>query len=64
MNVGTKNIEDIQRVLSYPAAVDALKKYNVNNEQMKAAVATLSDARTRRDSPNVPGLQRRTSRAD
>ena len=43
-NERAKNIEDIQRVLSYPAAMDALKKYNVNNEQMKAAVATLSDA--------------------
>jgi hypothetical protein len=39
-----KNIEDIQRVLSYPAAAEALKKSNVNPAQMRAAVATLSDA--------------------
>ncbi|HYI96818.1 MAG TPA: hypothetical protein VEX68_24970 [Bryobacteraceae bacterium] len=43
-NERTKNIEDIQRVLSYPAAAEALKKYNVNSDQMKTAVATLSDA--------------------
>jgi hypothetical protein len=43
-NERTKNIDDIQRVLSYPAATEALKKYNVNSDQMKAAVATLSDA--------------------
>ena len=39
-----KNLEDIQRVLSYPAAVAALSKSNVNPEQMRAAVATLDDA--------------------
>jgi hypothetical protein len=39
-----KNIEDIERVLSYPAAAEALKKSNVNPAQMRAAVATLSDA--------------------
>lgn len=38
-----KNLEDIQRVLSYPAAATALKKSNVSSEQMRAAVATLSD---------------------
>ncbi len=38
-----KNIEDIQRVLSYPAAAEALQKANVNQEQMRQAVATLSD---------------------
>jgi hypothetical protein len=39
-----KNLEDIRRVLSYPAAEAALKKSNVSLEQMRAAVATLSDA--------------------
>jgi cytoskeletal protein RodZ len=39
----TKNIADIERVLSYPAAAEALQKYNVNQEQMRRAVATLSD---------------------
>jgi hypothetical protein len=43
-NERTKNLEDIQRVLSYPAAVAALNKSNVNPEQMRAAVATLDDA--------------------
>lgn len=38
-----KNLEDIQRVLSYPAAQAALKKSRVNPEQMRTAVATLSD---------------------
>jgi hypothetical protein len=38
-----KNIDDIQRVLSYPAAEAALKKSNVNLGQVRAAVATLSD---------------------
>jgi hypothetical protein len=38
-----KNIEDIERVLSYPAAAQALEKSNVNGEQMRQAVATLSD---------------------
>jgi hypothetical protein len=38
-----KNVEDIQRVLSYPAAAASLKKSNVSLEQMRAAVATLSD---------------------
>jgi hypothetical protein len=43
-NERAKNIEDIQRVLSYPAAAAALQKSNVNPGQMRAAVATLSDA--------------------
>jgi hypothetical protein len=38
-----KNIADIERVLSYPAAAQALQKANVNPEQMRTAVATLSD---------------------
>jgi hypothetical protein len=38
-----KNIQDIERVLSYPAAADALAKSNVNQDQMKRAVATLDD---------------------
>jgi hypothetical protein len=38
-----KNLEDIQRVLSYPAAAAALKKSNVSQDQMRMAVATLSD---------------------
>jgi hypothetical protein len=40
----TRNIEDIQRVLSYPAAAVALEKNNVNQDQMRRAVPTLSDA--------------------
>ena len=39
----SKNLKDIQRVLSYPAAAAALKKSNVSLEQMRTAVATLSD---------------------
>jgi hypothetical protein len=39
----SKNIEDIERVLSYPAAAQALAKSNVNGDQMRRAVATLSD---------------------
>jgi CHASE3 domain sensor protein len=38
-----RNIEDIERVLSYPAAAQALGKSNVNGDQMRRAVATLSD---------------------
>jgi hypothetical protein len=38
-----KNIADIERVLSYPAAAQALEKSNVNQVQVKQAVATLSD---------------------
>lgn len=38
-----RNIADIQRVLSYPAAAEALQKSNINQEQVRAAVATLSD---------------------
>ncbi len=37
------NIKDIERVLSYPAAAQALEKSNVNGDQMRRAVATLSD---------------------
>lgn len=37
------NIGDIERVLSYPAAAQALGKSNVNQDQMRRAVATLSD---------------------
>ena len=40
----SKNIEDIQRVLSYPAAAAALEKSMVSPQQMRAAVATLDDA--------------------
>jgi hypothetical protein len=40
----TKNINDIERVLSYPAAAAALQKSNVNQDQMRRAVATLDDA--------------------
>lgn len=57
-----KNVEDIQRVLSYPAAATALKKANVNPEQMRAAVATLTDeeltrlsARARASEKDVEG---------
>jgi hypothetical protein len=39
----SRNIADIQRVLSYPAAAAALQKSNVNPDQMRRAVATLSD---------------------
>ncbi len=39
-----KNIEDIQRVLSYPAAAAALAKSKVSPDQMRAAVATLDDS--------------------
>jgi hypothetical protein len=39
----SKNIGDIERVLSYPAAAEALAKSNVNGDQMRRAVATLSD---------------------
>lgn len=38
-----QNIADIQRVLSYPAAAEALAKSNVNQAQMQRAVATLDD---------------------
>jgi hypothetical protein len=38
-----KNITDIERVLSYPAAAEALERSNVNRDQMRRAVATLSD---------------------
>ncbi len=39
----TRNLADIERVLSYPAAAQALAKANVNHDQMKTAVSTLSD---------------------
>jgi hypothetical protein len=39
-----KNIADIERVLSYPAAAEALQKSHVNQEQMRKAVATLDDS--------------------
>jgi hypothetical protein len=39
-----KDIADIERVLSYPAASEALQKSHVNQEQMRKAVATLDDA--------------------
>src|SRR5690242_5628616 len=38
-----RNIADIERVLSYPAAAEALTKSNVSEQQMKRAVATLDD---------------------
>jgi len=39
-----QNAGDIQRVLSYPAAVEALRQARVSGEQVRAAVATLDDA--------------------
>lgn len=39
----SNNLADIERVLSYPAAARALSKANVNHDQMKTAVSTLSD---------------------
>lgn len=39
-----RHIADLERVLSYPAAAQALEKYHVSQPQMRAAVATLSDA--------------------
>jgi hypothetical protein len=39
----TQNIGDIERVLSYPAAVQALEKSGVKQEQVRTAVATLSN---------------------
>ncbi|HZT32954.1 MAG TPA: hypothetical protein VFA33_23910 [Bryobacteraceae bacterium] len=39
-----KNVADIERVFSYPAAVQALKKFDLNADQVHTAVATLSDA--------------------
>ena len=38
-----RNAADIERVLSYPAAAAALKRSNVNQNQMRTAVATLND---------------------
>ncbi len=38
-----KNVADIERVLSYPAASEALQKAEVNPGQMRKAVATLDD---------------------
>lgn len=38
-----RNISDIDRVLSYPAAREALGKSGVSPDQMRAAVATLND---------------------
>lgn len=38
-----RNIADIERVLSYPAAREALQRSNVSPQQMTAAVATLND---------------------
>jgi hypothetical protein len=37
-----KNVADIERVLSYPAAARELQKYNLDADQVRAAVATLS----------------------
>lgn len=42
-NQRAKNLEDLQRVLSYPAAAAALSKSHVGQEQMRSAVATLTD---------------------
>jgi hypothetical protein len=38
-----KNIDDIERVLAYPAASKALSKANVNQAQVHEAVATLDN---------------------
>ena len=43
-NERAKNVADIERVLSYPAANAALEKSHVSPAQMRAAVATLDDA--------------------
>jgi hypothetical protein len=39
-----KDVQDIERVLSYPAAAEALQKSHVNQDQMRKAVSTLDDA--------------------
>lgn len=54
-----KNIADIERVLSYPAAAEALQKSHVNGEQMRKAVATLDDSELAR-----LAAQARTSEQD
>jgi hypothetical protein len=53
-----KNLEDIQRVLSYPAATEALKKSNVTIEQVREAVATLSDAELARLSDRARAVEK------
>ena len=39
----SKNLADVERVLAYPAASDALAKYHVSQAQMRTALATLTD---------------------
>ena len=39
-----KNLEDIERVLSLPAAQDALAKAHLNTTRVTAAIAELNDA--------------------
>jgi hypothetical protein len=53
----TKNIADITRVLSLPAAQEALQKSNVNQEQVKLAVAFLSDQELARFADQARGAE-------
>lgn len=39
-----QDVADIERVLSYPAAVQELAKYNITPKQVHAAVATLNES--------------------
>lgn len=39
----TRNIQDIERILSYPAAAQALAKSNVSSQQVSQAVSTLDN---------------------
>lgn len=40
----SRNMQDIERILAYPAAADALAKANVKPDQVHKAVATLDNA--------------------
>lgn len=52
------NIADIERVLSYPAAVQALEKSGVKQEQVRTAVATLSNDELARLADKARGAEK------
>ncbi|MCL4402565.1 MAG: hypothetical protein M1436_07890 [Acidobacteria bacterium] len=54
----SRNLADVERVLSYPAAAEALGKYHIDRSQMHAAVTTLTDAELARFADRARGAEK------
>ncbi len=57
LDARAKNLADIERVFALPAAQEALTKSHVNQDQMRKAVAQLSDEELSRLADRAPRLR-------